>query len=105
MQWEAIDYAGLLGGVVLLFAFWRTSTGTWKTTSAWYEFDNFIAAILLIFYTWQKHAYVNILLNIVWGIVAFRGLSSYAERRIRKSPDFRRGYRKGKRMRRIVTKS
>ncbi|MBP7857534.1 MAG: hypothetical protein WAW63_03330 [Candidatus Saccharimonadales bacterium] len=104
MHWEYIDFIGLLGGSILLFAFWRTSTGTWKPTSAWYEFDNLIAAVLLIFYTWQKHAYVNILLNVVWGVVAFRGLSSFAERRMLRNKDFRRGYRKGKRFMKQVKK-
>ena len=104
MRWEYIDYIGLLGGVLLLFAFWRTSTGRWKVTSVWYELDNLLASVLLIFYAWQKHAYVNILLNVVWGIVAFRGLSSYAERRMLRNKNFKRGYQKGKRFMKRVKK-
>lgn len=104
MQWGLIDCVGLLGGMILLFAFWRTSTGKWKASSVWYEFDNFFAAVLLIFYAWQKHAYVNILLNVVWGIVAFRGLSSYAERRMLRNKNFKRGYQKGKRFMKRVKK-
>lgn len=81
MNWTVIDWVGFAGGVLLLFGFWRTSIGRWKTTSVWYEFDNLLGCALLFIYAWDKQAYVNIVLNIIWGIVAFRGLASYAERR------------------------
>lgn len=81
MTWQFVDWIGLSGGVLLLIGFWRTSIGKWKTTSFWYELDNLAGCGLLLIYAYQKHAYVNIILNIVWGIVAFRGLASYEERR------------------------
>lgn len=84
MEWAPIDWIGLLGGILLLVGFWRTSIGQWKTSSFWYELDNLTGCTLLLIYAWQKHAYVNIVLNIIWGIVAFRGLASYAERRSHK---------------------
>lgn len=77
-----INALGIAGGLLFLLAFWRTSIGKWKGTSFWYEFDNLLGAICLSFYAYAKGAYVNILLNLVWGIVAFRGVSSYAERRM-----------------------
>ena len=46
--------------------------------------DNLIGATLMSIYAYSKGAYVGIVLNIVWGIVAFRGVSSYAERRLKK---------------------
>lgn len=96
MQWEAIDILGLVGGVLLLFGFWRIQSGHWKVTSPWYELDNIIASILLLVYGWQKHAYVTALLNIVWCYVALKGLSSLAERRMMHNKNFRKGYRKGR---------
>ncbi len=96
MDWQPIDWLGLIGGVVLLFAFWRVNSGVWKVTSAWYELDSFVASAILLYYTWQKHAYVNIVLNLVWAYVALRGLTSVAERRAMRNPDFRRGYRKAR---------
>ncbi|MBP9853154.1 MAG: hypothetical protein QG629_445 [Patescibacteria group bacterium] len=99
MAWQPIDYIGLLGGLILLFAFWRVTSGVWKATSVWYELDNVAAAILLIVYAYEKKAYVNILLNLVWTIVAMRGLSSYAERRLRRDPSYRRGFRRGQKLR------
>ncbi len=81
MEWHPIDWIGLVGGILLLVGFWRTSIGQWKTTSFWYELDNLLGCALLLLYAWQKHAYVNIVLNVIWGIVAFRGLTSYTERK------------------------
>ena len=96
MHWTAIDYIGVVGGLLTLFAFWRTNTGMWKVTSAWYELDNFIGSFILVVYTWEKHAYVNIVINLIWGIVAFRGLSSFTERRLMRNPDYKRGFQKGR---------
>ena len=83
-HWSFIDWLGLAGGVTLLFAFWRISIGRWKGTSLWYELDNLAAAILLGIYALSKGAVITMLINMVWGVVAFRGVSSYAERRLLK---------------------
>ncbi len=82
MQFAFIDWIGVIGGVALLFAFWRTSIGKWAGTSLWYELDNFVAAICLVSYSLTKGAYVSVVINAVWGVVAFRGVSSWAERRM-----------------------
>lgn len=84
MKFGLIDWLGILGGATLLFAFWRTSIGKWTGKSLWYELDNFLAAALLIAYAFSKGAYVSIVINGVWAIVAIRGVTSYAERRIRR---------------------
>lgn len=81
MHWGLIDWVGLLGGLVLLFAFWRTSIGKWTGKSLWYELDNLMAAILLSVYAYSKGAIISVFLNLVWGVVAIRGVTSYAERR------------------------
>ena len=83
MSLRLIDWVGIVGGVVLLFAFWRTSIGRWTGKSLWYELDNLLAATLLSIYSYSKGAVVSVILNAVWGIVAFRGVTSYAERRMR----------------------
>lgn len=84
MQWGMIDWLGLIGGVVLLFAFWRTSIGKWTGKSLWYELDNLIAAVLLSIYAYSKGALISVFLNLVWGVVAIRGVTSYAERHNRR---------------------
>ncbi len=77
------DWLGITGGVILLFAFARISLGIWKSTSLWYELDNLIAAVLLCIYGFSKGAYVTMLINVIWGVVALRGVTSLAERRRR----------------------
>lgn len=84
MQWGVIDWLGLVGGIVLLFAFWRTSIGKWTGKSLWYELDNFIAAVLLSIYAYGKGATISVCLNLIWAVVAFRGVTSFAERRNRR---------------------
>ena len=81
MKFGLIDWIGVAGGVTLLFAFWRTSIGKWTGKSIWYELDNLIAAVCLIVYSVNKGAYVSVVVNSVWAIVAVRGVSSWADRR------------------------
>lgn len=81
MNLEPMDWIGIAGGVVLLLSFWRTSIGKWTGKSLWYELDNFAAAALLLVYSFSKGAFVNVILNGAWAVVAFRGMTSYAERR------------------------
>ncbi len=81
MHQALINAIGIAGGLLFLFAFYRTSIGRWTGKSLWYELDNLFGAVLLTIYSFEKTAYVNIVLNLVWGIVAIHGLSSIAERR------------------------
>jgi hypothetical protein len=81
---KLIDLVGFLGGFFILLAFYRTSIGRWKGRSFWYELDNLVGAALMCVYAYSKTAYVSILLNSVWVLVAFVGVSSYAERRVKK---------------------
>lgn len=71
---------GTLGAGMILFGFYRTSIGQWKNKSFWYELDNTVGALLLIIYQLQLKAYISVILNIIWAIVAFRGLLSFADR-------------------------
>lgn len=82
MQWKPIDFVGVIGAMTLLFGVWRTTSGKWKGTGLHYELDNLIGAILMSIYAYGKGAYVSIVLNVIWAIVAFRGVSSYAERKL-----------------------
>lgn len=74
------NFVGGIGAVLILFGFYRTSIGRWKNESFWYELDNVIGACLLIIYQLHLKAYVSVVINIIWAIVAFRGLTSFAER-------------------------
>jgi hypothetical protein len=71
---------GFIGACLVLLGFYRTSIGQWKNKSFWYELDNTVGAIMLIIYQWHAGAYISVVVNIIWAIVAFRGLMSFADR-------------------------
>ncbi|MCX6725337.1 MAG: hypothetical protein NTX80_02200 [Candidatus Saccharibacteria bacterium] len=77
---KTYDIIGLIGAIFLLFGFYRTTIGKWTNKSLWYELDNVIGPVLLIIYQMHLHAYISVVLNAVWAIVAFKGITSYAER-------------------------
>lgn len=74
------DAVGIVGACLILLGFYRTSIGQWKNTSFWYELDNTCGALLLIVYQLHLRAYISVVLNAIWAIVAFRGLTSFADR-------------------------
>ena len=85
------DALGIIGACLILLGFYRTSIGQWKNKSFWYELDNTVGALLLILYQLHLHAYISVVLNTIWAIVAFRGLTSFAERyRVAHKPKKRR---------------
>jgi hypothetical protein len=77
---------GTIGAVLILFGFYRISIGRWSSKSLWYELDNFIGAVLMAIYQLHYKAYISVVLNVIWAIVAFRGLEPYAERRLNHKP-------------------
>lgn len=79
---DSVGYTiiGSLGAALILFGFYRTSIGRWTNRSVWYELDNLVGAVLLIFYQLHIKNYISLVLEIVWAIVAFKGVTSLAER-------------------------
>jgi uncharacterized membrane protein len=71
---------GVIGAVLVLFGFYRISIGRWRNKSFWYELDNFVGALLLAIYQLHTRAFISVVVNIIWAIVAFRGLTPFAER-------------------------
>lgn len=71
---------GVIGGLLILLGFYRTSIGKWKNKSFWYEMDNLVGALLIAVYQLHVGAYISVVLNIIWGVIAFKGLTSFAER-------------------------
>ncbi len=79
---DPYTYIGFLGALLVLLGFYRTSIGRWTNKSFLYEFDNLIGAGLIVSYQLHHHIYVTLILNVVWVLVAFRGITSWAERRL-----------------------
>ena len=72
---------GLIGASCILLGFYRTSIGKWTGKSFWYELDNLVGASFLIIYQLSIGAYATLVLNVVWVVVAFAGITSIVERR------------------------
>jgi hypothetical protein len=71
---------GIIGALMLLFGFYRANSGKWSSKSAGYELDNLIGASLIIVYQIRYHAYVTVVVNTIWAIVALWGLSTFIRR-------------------------
>ncbi len=67
---STVEAIGIVGGIFYLIAFVEVSTGQWNGRSYRYEIFNLIGGILLLYYSMAKHAYTNIVLNIIWIVVA-----------------------------------
>lgn len=80
-----IELIGLLGALAFLIGFVEVSLGKWSGQSYRFEILNLFGAILLGYYAYQKHAYMNIVLNIVWGTAALYAVLHVIDRhKIRK---------------------
>ena len=71
---------GTLGAILVLLGFYRTSIGKWKNRSFIYELDNLVGALLLVIYQFHHHAFISVVVNVIWAAVAFAGLTSFAQR-------------------------
>ena len=82
MSTEVVVYNGLgvIGALLLLFGFFRVNNGRWSNKSFWYELDNLIGATLIIVYQIHYHAFVTVIVNAIWAVVAFAGLSVFFHR-------------------------
>lgn len=79
------DIVGIAGAGLVIFGLYRTYSGAWNDKSLWYELDHAVGSLLLIVYLAHARAYIGIVINVAYLIVAFLGLRSYAERH-RKKP-------------------
>ena len=69
-----IEIIGFIGGSLFVIAFIESARGKWNGKSFWYEIFNIVGAVLLVYYAYQKQAYTNIVLNLIWGVVALYAL-------------------------------
>lgn len=74
---------GIVGALLILFGFYRISYGKWTGKSFWYEFDNLLGAVFILVYQIHYRVYISVIVNVIWAIVAFRGVMSYRERRLK----------------------
>ena len=79
------DVVGAIGAFLILLGFYRTSIGRWKNKSVIYELDNLMGALFLMIYQLHHHAFISMTVNVIWAIIAFTGLTSFAQRYTKRS--------------------
>lgn len=77
-----IEIIGVIGGLFYLLAFTEAALGRWNGRSFWYEFNNLLGSLFLGYYAVKKQAYMNIVLNFVWGIVALYAIRHMVHRHV-----------------------
>ena len=71
---------GVIGAVMLLVGFFRVNNGRWSNKSFAYELDNLVGAVLIIIYQVRYHAFVTVVVNAIWAVIALAGLLVFARR-------------------------
>ena len=74
IDFQLNDYIGVLGATLLLLSYFMVTTKRWLTHTLKYQLSNLAAAALLIIYSFNKTAYVHVVINLVWGVVAITGI-------------------------------
>jgi hypothetical protein len=69
-----LETIGWVGGIVLIIAYALNTYGVIASESVEYQGMNFLGALCFVYYTYQKKAYPNVALNLVWGIIALLAL-------------------------------
>ena len=74
------NIVALIGALLLLFGFYRVNSGKWTNKSFWYELDNVVGATLIIIYQIYYHAFVTVVVNFIWAVVALFGIITFVRR-------------------------
>ncbi len=72
MLWE--HAFGAIGTVMLLVAYWLGSTGRLPVTGGLYQVLNLVAVVILMVYSAIFGAWMNVVLDGVWGAIALFAL-------------------------------
>jgi hypothetical protein len=69
-----ISLLGFVGAGLILLAYLQVSRGAWQGKSLAFQLVNLFGALALVLYSIALTAYANVLLNVVWLVVAFIAL-------------------------------
>ena len=70
MQFNFIEIIGWIGTLLLVGAYFLNITGKVKSSSALYIVSNIMGGILFTIYTYAHQTWPNMVVNIVWVIIA-----------------------------------
>lgn len=77
-------FIGAAGAILILIGFFQMSNGRWRHKTFWYVFCNFFGAVLAAAYQIHFRAYISVVVNIIWAVVAFHGLQPFVKKYNRK---------------------
>jgi hypothetical protein len=69
-----IEIIGWVASILLLGSYFLNIKGKIKSTSAIYLICNLVAGVLFTIFTFVRHTYPNMVVNIVWVLIAAEGL-------------------------------
>ena len=71
---NVIEVIGWIGSILLLGSYFLNIKGKIKSTSTIYSVCNLIAGILFSIFTYARQTYPNMVVNIVWVLIAIEAL-------------------------------
>jgi hypothetical protein len=71
---NVIEVIGWIGSILLLGSYFLNIKGKIKSTSTIYIVCNLIAGILFSIFTYARQTYPNMVVNIVWVLIAIEAL-------------------------------
>jgi hypothetical protein len=63
---------GVIGTMLILFAFFMNQSGRWKASSRRYDIVNMIGSLILVIFALETNSLPFLILNSVWFAIAFR---------------------------------
>jgi len=69
-----LDFAGILGAIIIIIAYSNISIGSWNKSSVLYHVANAIGATLILFSLIPSFNWATLILQIVWILIAIMGL-------------------------------
>lgn len=77
---DPYTYIGIVGVTLMMIGIWRIRTKSWNNKSPLYELDTIVGAGCILVYQLHLGSYITIPMSLLWVLISFKGLTSYAER-------------------------
>ena len=78
-----LEILGWLGGLILILAYAFNSIERLRMSPFWYQMCNLIGSVILIVYTYEKQAYPNVALNIIWAGISIIALDELLKNKVK----------------------
>jgi hypothetical protein len=75
-----VSALGFCGAFLVLSGYFQVSRGKWQARGMAFQLVNLVGAGMLLVYSLLLYAYANVLLNVVWLVVAVVTICTIAKR-------------------------